>query len=40
MGFCSAIGRPPAAAVTLSGRLADCRLRDIFSRGIREQMEA
>jgi len=34
----TAIGRPPEAAMTLSGHLADCRLRDIFSRGIREQM--
>jgi hypothetical protein len=32
------VGPPPGAAIALSGLLADCRLRDIFSRGIREQM--
>jgi hypothetical protein len=40
MRFCSAIGRRPEAAATLSGCLADCRLRDIFLLAVRREWEA
>jgi hypothetical protein len=39
MKFCSAIGRPPAAAA-LSARLADSHLHDIFLGAFKREWEA